>query len=103
MVKKTIIVYEFDEMDKKLLNTPLPPNPCHTCNAGVACCGCAEGRQYAELIEPYRKAGIYEIARNIETIRAINEEMRELEIELNKANQAIPAEVRTFLNPEIFE
>lgn len=103
MVKKTIVVYEFDERDKVLLNIPLPHNPCDDGYCGPECCGCPDARKYAELVKPYRDAGIYEIARNIEKIKAINEQVRKLEKELNKANEGIPTEVRAFIDPKMFQ
>jgi hypothetical protein len=55
------------------------------------------------LVNPYRIAGVYDIAVNIAKIRAINEEIRRLEMELDKANNAIPDEVRSFIDPKMFE
>lgn len=103
MITKTVTVYEFTDEDKKLLNTPLPPNPCDSCNSMDCGSFCRKQDNYDMLVNPYRIAGVYDIAVNISRIRAINEEIRRLEMELDKANKAIPDEVRSFIEPKMFE
>ena len=105
MVNETVVLHEFTDEDKILLNTPLPKNPCDSCrlNASSECYGCYNLMRYLVKIQPYKDAGIYEIAKNIEKIRAINEGIRRLEKQLNEANEAIPAEILDFIKPDMFE
>ena len=105
MVNKTVVVCEFTDKDKILLNTPLPKDPCYCCRLKESgeCYGCYNLMRYLVKIQPYKDAGIYEIAKNIEKIKSINEEIRRLEKQLNEANEAIPAGIRAFIKPELFE
>ena len=38
---KTVTIIEHTDEDKKLIGTPLPPNPCDTCKIGADALMCA--------------------------------------------------------------
>lgn len=74
----------FTEESLELLKTPLPKNPCATCNMGVACCGCPDGRMYHEKVEPYKKLGVYDIACDLRDIAKRQKEIADIKARLPK-------------------
>lgn len=72
------------EKGLKLLKKPLPENPCSTCNMGVACCGCPDGRMYREKAEPYKNLGVYDIACDLRDIAKRQKEIADIKARLPK-------------------
>lgn len=87
---KTTVVVEYTDEEKKLINTPLPPNPCDTCDAGPCCHACPEVKEYAAVIKRYKDAGVYDIARKIEHMRSLEQQAREIAREYNKLGGELP-------------
>lgn len=74
----------FTEESLELLKTPLPKNPCATCNMGVACCGYPDGRMYHKEVEPYKKLGVYDIACDLRDIAKRQKEIADIKARLPK-------------------
>lgn len=87
---KVVTTLEYTQEDKVMLRKPLPPNPCDTCAAGAECCGCPDGRKYAEAVKPYKDAGIYDIARKMEKMREMEKQARAIVSEYQKMNDELP-------------
>lgn len=88
MTTKTIRVYT--EEDKKLLNTPLPLNPCDKCNLGGGCCGCPDVRKYEEAVAPYRAARVYSDALLITELDKLGDRINNLVREYNRMRNELP-------------
>lgn len=84
----------FTKESLKLLKKPLPENPCSTCNMGVACCGCPEGREYLERVEPYKELGVYDIACELRDITSMERELEEKQKEIADMKAKLPKEIR---------
>lgn len=99
MVVKTTI--EYTEEDKKLLATPLPNNPCDFCGlCSNGCCGCNKRTEYAKAVKPYKDAGVYAIARDIERLKRIEETISGFVSRYNKLNEKLPDFARRTLKIE---
>lgn len=89
---KIVTTVEYTKEDEVMLRKPLPPNPCDVCAiSGCAeCCGCPDAREYAKLVQPYRDAGIYDLARKIEKMRKLEKQARAIVSEYQKMNDELP-------------
>lgn len=88
MIIKT--TYTFTDEDKKLLNAPLPENPCLKCGIGIACCGCPAGREYDAAVAPYKDHSIWDIALQVEEARRLKNEIEKMETELCEIKAVLP-------------
>ena len=84
---------EFTDEDRKLLKQLLPKNPCNDCSDVVGCCGCSDGRDYAEKVRPYKDANIYDIALGIRKIHDIKQNIKREENEIEHLMDSIPKEL----------
>lgn len=96
--------YQFSDEEIKMLENPLPHNPCKYCSGKEYCCGCQKGREYVHKITKYKELGIYDIARNIQeahniqaSIRDFKNKIRSLQTELKVVKSCIPQEVLEFV------
>ena len=87
---KVVTTVEYTQEDKVMLKKPLPANPCDKCTAGTACCGCPDVLKYAEQVQPYRDAGIYDIARKMEKMREMEQQAKAIIAEYSKMNAELP-------------
>lgn len=92
--------YQFSDEEIKMLNNPLPYNPCEYCGGKEYCCGCQKEREYFHKITKYKELGIYDIACNIQEARHIQASIRDfknkissLQTELEVVKGCIPQEV----------
>lgn len=86
----------------ELLKKPLPKNPCSTCNMGVACCGCPEGREYLDRVEPYKELGVYDIACELRDIASMEKEIKEKQKEVADMKAKLPEKVRNTFYPSCY-
>ena len=89
---KIVTTVEYTKEDEVMLRKPLPPNPCDVCAiSGCAeCCGCPDAREYAKLVQPYRDAGIYDLARKIEKMRKLEKQAKDICAEYTILNNSLP-------------
>lgn len=95
---RIIQTVEFTTEDRELLKQLLPKNPCDGCGDVIGCCGCPDGRDYAEKVRPYKDANIYDIALTIRRIYDIKHNIRLEEEESEHLKNSIPKEL--FINCE---
>lgn len=94
----------FTEKSLERLKRLLPKNPCSTCNMGVACCDCTEGREYLERVKPYKELGIYDIACELRDIASMEKEIKEKQKEVADMKAKLPKEIRqTFFQEDYAE
>ena len=90
---RIIQTVEYTIEDRKLLKQLLPQNPCNGCCNVTICCGCPEGRNYADKIRPYKDANIYDIALTIRKIHDIKQNIKLEEEEIKHLKSSIPKEL----------
>lgn len=83
----------FTEEDKEMLRKKLPDNPCLNCGMRFGCCGCVEAENYQEEIEPYKEAGIYDIACALQKIDTLKQNILSAEEEMKNIIETIPEEI----------
>lgn len=91
MKTETKIIVEPKDVD--MVCTILPKNPCQCCSASRdgSCCGCPDGREYANVVNPLRESGIYSYTLKynkyfqlIEEKEKIQKEMKDIAQELKE-------------------
>ena len=73
-----------EDSDYELLQEVLPDSPCDSCDLGLACCGCPEGRKYSEKVKPYKDSGVYEAALAVKRINTAGSKMEDLQNEIKE-------------------
>ena len=93
-IMKKITVTTYTDEDRELLSKTIPEDPCPGCPDSVGCCGCPRGEAYRKATEPYKKAGILDIAVSIRRYRELEQEHRRIESEMTKLMEKLPDFVR---------
>lgn len=100
---KTVIRYIISEEDKKLLNTPFPDNPCHSCNERCNCTNsCDKSIKFNETVAKYKSSGVYQYALMIRDIRNTNSEINELMERVREIIRDIPTDITQILSDDIY-